>query len=88
MARNINSANDFIDVAKDSSAEISQGKSGFKVIKTSRGKVHIKPGREKLDPQTRKNLIKWFAILGIPLSLIIYLVDAYLYAQGISIPIF
>lgn len=89
MPKDLKSADDFINHAVKEGAEVKWGKSGFKKVTVQgKGSVHIKPGHEKLDPQTHKNLVRWFRLLGLLIILAVpalALIDHILYALGVRI---
>lgn len=71
---------DFIQQAEKRGAVIHQKDSrGFVRIETPAGSTWITPGKQPLDPRTRKNIRHWFRLLGlmtflgIALSVIDYL---------------
>lgn len=75
IANSLNSADDVIRFAqKNPNAVVTPNARGrFTSIENKAGeKMLIKPGRERLDPQTKKNLIRWLIVLGF-LSVCIFL---------------
>lgn len=55
---------EWIALAAHRGASIQEGNT-FTSVETPKGKVHIYPGREKLDSQTQHNLRRWFKLLGL-----------------------
>lgn len=68
-----NTGDSFIKLAKARGADV-QKAGRFQKISTPKGSVHITPGKDTLDSQTRSNIRKWFRLLGL-MAFIFYLVD-------------
>lgn len=65
---------DFIKMARERGAKVTDAgkKAGveFTKISTPGGSMYITPGKQPLDPRTRKNYRHWFRLLGLLLLLV------------------
>ncbi len=61
------SGDDFIREARNLGAAVSDkpDRNGFFKVTTPKGSMYIAPGKDALDPRTRKNYRHWFRLLGL-----------------------
>lgn len=67
---NLNTSNEFIGHAAKTGASVKRGKEYTKIKMHGQGSVSIKPSNEQLEPEDKRNYVKWFKLLGL-LSIII-----------------
>lgn len=69
MAKKLKTGDDYIEYAKRAGAKVEPAgmKKGqeFTKISTPRGSMFLTPGKQPLDPRTRKSYTHWLRLLGL-----------------------